>query len=74
MPDRFAPHAQAPGYLLCPGDVRDAVRGRLREDSSFTDWCDLLDELEADGDAMRQAVRDSLERVPLILAPTERRM
>ncbi|HET6712513.1 MAG TPA: hypothetical protein VFI59_02245 [Actinomycetota bacterium] len=41
--------------------MRDAVRERLRQDSSFTDWCDMLDELEAGGEVTRQAVRDSLE-------------
>lgn len=53
--------AELLGYLRCPEDVRDAVRERLRQDPSFTDWCDLLDELEAGGEVMRQAVRDSLE-------------
>ncbi len=53
--------AELLGYLRCPEDVRDAVRGRLREDPSFTDWCVLLNELEAGGETMRQAIRDSLE-------------
>ncbi len=55
--------AELLGYLRCPEDVRDAVRERLREDPSFTDWCDLLDEIEAGGEAMRQAVVDSLEAI-----------
>jgi hypothetical protein len=53
--------AELLGYLRCPEDVRDAVRGRLREDPSFTDWCVLLDELEAGGEAMRQDIRELLE-------------
>ena len=53
--------AELLGYLRCPEDVRDAVRERLRQDPSFADWCDLLDELEAGGEATRQAVRDSIE-------------
>ncbi|HET6712511.1 MAG TPA: hypothetical protein VFI59_02235 [Actinomycetota bacterium] len=53
--------AELLGYLRCPEDVRDAVRERLRQDPSFTEWCDLLDELEAGGEVMRQAVRDSLK-------------
>jgi len=55
--------AELLGYLRCPEDVREAVRGRLREDPSFTDWCVLLDELEAGGEGMRQAIRDSLEAI-----------
>lgn len=55
------PRAELLGYLRCPEDVREAVRERLREDPSFTDWCVLLDELEAGGEGMRQAIRDSLE-------------
>ena len=38
--------AELLGYLRCSEDVREAVRDRLREDPSFTDWCDLLDEIE----------------------------
>jgi hypothetical protein len=53
--------AELLGYLRCPEDVRDAVRNRLREDPSFTDWGDLLDEIEACGEAMRRTVRESLE-------------
>jgi hypothetical protein len=52
--------AELLGYLRCPQDVRDAVRERLREDPSFTDWCDLLDEIEAGDEEMRRALRDSL--------------
>ena len=37
--------AELLGYLRCPEDVREAVRERLREDLSSTDWCDLLDEI-----------------------------
>ena len=53
--------AELLGYLRCPEDVREAVRERLREDPSFADWCDMLDEIEAGGEVMRQAVRHSLE-------------
>lgn len=53
--------AELLGYLRCPEDVREAVRERLREDLSSTDWCDLLDEIETGGDVMRRAVRNSLE-------------
>jgi hypothetical protein len=55
--------AELLGYLRCPEDVREAVRDRLREDPSFTDWCDLLDEIETGGEEMRRAVRDSLETI-----------
>jgi hypothetical protein len=62
-PERYPPRLRAEliGYLRCPEDVRAAVRERLRQDPSFTGWCDLLDELEARGDRVRQAIRDSLE-------------
>jgi hypothetical protein len=53
--------AELVGYLRCPDDVRNAVRERLHQDPSFTDWCALLDELEDRGDRVRQAIRDSLE-------------
>ena len=46
--------AELLGYLRCPEDVRGAVRKRLRQDPSFMDWCDLLDELETGGAVMRQ--------------------
>jgi hypothetical protein len=52
--------AELLGYLRAPEDVRDAVRERLHQDPSFTDWCDLLDEIEAGGEEMRRALRDSL--------------
>jgi hypothetical protein len=55
--------AELLGYLRCPEDVRAAVRERLCIDPSFRNWCGLLEELEAGGQAMREAVRSSLETV-----------
>ena len=62
-PETYPPRLRAEliGYLRCPEDVRAAVRERLCQDPSFTEWCDVLNELEAGGHWVRQAIRDSLE-------------
>jgi hypothetical protein len=64
------------GYAWCGRLVGRIVRDVLLSPRSpyGTEWCDLLDELEAGREVMRQAVRDSLEATatsPLTRPPAQ---
>ena len=48
-------------HLRCADEARAEERERLRPDPVMAAWIELLDELEAGGEVMREVVRDSLE-------------
>ena len=48
-------------HLRCSDEARAEERERLRPDPVMAAWMDLLDELEAGGELMRELVRDALE-------------
>ena len=48
-------------YLRCTDEAHAEERERVRPDPVMAAWLDLLDELEAGGELMREVVRDVID-------------